>query len=205
MGKFPASLLSIVIQLYFIETIFADEQVRKVQEALYKRHLFYGDQNGEVTPALTHAVIRYQKLKGFHRTGRLDSETCASLGVTIVPVESASSATPFALADNGDLRGANGEALPNSGVTSAASNEFGSELPAAEQTEGALTAANDDVEPSTRERPASSPRSRVRSRRIQPRKETNPLVAAFRSIDHAIRILVGDPQPKKKRVIPSRL
>src|SRR2546423_1412568 len=46
MGKLPTSLLSIVFQLYLISSVFADDQVRKIQEELRKRHLFYGDITG---------------------------------------------------------------------------------------------------------------------------------------------------------------
>src|SRR3954447_20411907 len=65
MGKFLASLLSIVFQLFLIAPIFASDDVRKVQEELRKRHLFYGNPTGEITPSLTAAVARYQGIKVF--------------------------------------------------------------------------------------------------------------------------------------------
>src|SRR5207248_8823259 len=146
MGKFPASLLSIAFQLYLIESILADEQVRRAQEELHKRHLFYGDNTGEITPALTVAIKVYQQKKGFARTGRLDAETLASLGLTRPPEKSAPRDPPVVLADSGQLRDANGELLPAPPIAYRSS-----EVPLAESgatanaEEVAVTTAGDDV------------------------------------------------------------
>ena len=157
MGKVPTSLLSIVFHLYLIEAVFADEQVRKAQEELYKRHLFYGDITGEVSPALTIAI--------------------------------------------------NGEPLPDSVVAYRSSDDpyiqLTSSATNAEQV--ALVTAGDDATSLIKEQPIPNRHSRIRRRRVQPHKETNPLVLAFHTVDHAIRLLVGDTQPKKKRAVASRL
>src|SRR5437764_8605079 len=107
MGKFPASLLGVLFQLCVIETVFADEQVRRAQEELRKRHLFYGDTTGEISPALTVALSVYQKKKGFPRTGRLDSETLGSLGLMTASAKWPQFDLPFVFAASGELRGPN--------------------------------------------------------------------------------------------------
>src|SRR4051794_8643573 len=109
MGKFLTSLLSIVFQLCAFSYVLADEQVRQVQEALHKRHLFYGNPTGEMSPALSAAIAWYQEKKGFPPTGFIDMETCASLGVVRLVLFPAQ--TPFVVEHNGTVRGANGEPL----------------------------------------------------------------------------------------------
>jgi peptidoglycan hydrolase-like protein with peptidoglycan-binding domain len=207
MGKVPGSVLSIVFQLYLIEAVFADEQVRKAQEELYKRHLFYGVITGEVSPAFTVAISAYQQRKGFNATGTLDLETCASLGLMKSPVRSVAINPPLIFADGSELRGPNGEALPNSLVPYRSSDDPYVELTSspADPEQVALAAAGDDAAPVGKKRPMPSPHSRSRPRRVQPHKETNPLALAFHTVDHAIRSLVGDAQPKKKRAAASRL
>src|SRR3954464_11693961 len=103
MGRLPTSLLIIVFQLLVISYIRADEQVRQLQEQLQKRHLFFGNANGEFSPALTTALSRYQGKKGFPVTGRLDSDTCASLRIPQVGPYVAP--TPFVVAKTGEVRG----------------------------------------------------------------------------------------------------
>jgi hypothetical protein len=205
MGKAPASLLSIVFYLYLIEAVFADEQVRKVQEELRKRHLFYGAITGEVSPAFTVALSSYQQRKGFDPTGRLDLETCASLGLMKPPVQSVAVSAPLIFADGSELRGPNGEALPNLAVTDHLNRYVELTNSGVPPEEVALPAAGDDAALLTKKPPLPNARSRARPRRVQLHKETNPFVLAFHSVDHAIRLLVGDAQPKKKRAVASRL
>jgi hypothetical protein len=59
----------------------ANEQTRQVQEELRKRHLFYSDIDGQVTPNLTTALERYQERQHFAVTGVADDETLLSLGI----------------------------------------------------------------------------------------------------------------------------
>ena len=177
----------------------ADEHVRRAQEELRKRHLFFGETTGEVTPALTTALNLYQKKKGFAPTGRLDPETCASLG--LMKVSAQWPQTPFVVADAGNLRGANGEVLPAFLMFShPAADSAATGIPPL-----ALTLAEDDPAPVAQEKSASNGRARGRPRRIQPRKETNPLVLVFQSVDHAMKFLVGDTPPKRKRASANRL
>jgi peptidoglycan hydrolase-like protein with peptidoglycan-binding domain len=93
------------------DEIFADEQVRRVQEELRKRHLFYANPNGEKSPALSLAVRRYQQKKGFPATGVIDSVTLASLGISSAIPTAAT--TPAVVGKRGQVHGANGERLPN--------------------------------------------------------------------------------------------
>lgn len=202
MGKFTTSLLSIVFQLYALNSIFADEQVRQVQEALRQRHLFYGNPTGEMSPALSAAVAHYQGKKGFPRTGTIDVETCTSLGI-VRPLPVAAQ-TPFVVENNGAVRGANGETLPDSwpwpsdkypirfGLAGIEYDNFGRSLAAADIELKRNTVSRSKAGP---------PRTRARTR---PRKEGNPIVLAFRSLDHAVKFLFGDKEQKKKRTTPKR-
>jgi hypothetical protein len=65
----------------------ADELVRRVQEELRKRHLYFGDVDGRQTPETEAAIRRYQERKGFAGTGAATPETLRSLGLG--PVEDA--------------------------------------------------------------------------------------------------------------------
>jgi peptidoglycan hydrolase-like protein with peptidoglycan-binding domain len=59
----------------------ADETVRRVQEELRRRNLFFGDVDGQVTPQLVAAVRVYQEHKGFNPTGKIDEITARSLDI----------------------------------------------------------------------------------------------------------------------------
>jgi peptidoglycan hydrolase-like protein with peptidoglycan-binding domain len=206
MGKFTTALLSIVFQQYLISPILADAQVRKVQEELRKRHLFYGDITGEVSPALTSAISRYQEKKGFRRTGRLDSETCVSLGVVGTPPTPPPSTPSFVVAD-GDVRDANGEFLPNFLAADRSSGQPATEPEGgANETQriAALASAGDDAAALIKKQRPSNSHSRNRSRQAPPPKETNPFVLAFHTVDHALKLIVSDTQPKTKRVPAKR-
>jgi peptidoglycan hydrolase-like protein with peptidoglycan-binding domain len=111
MGKYLTSLLILASSVFLFDEIYADEQVRKVQEELYKRHLFYANADGEESRALSAAIKRYQEKKGFAPTGVIDFETLASLGI-VRPVPLVAS-TPVVVGYRGDVRGANGETLPS--------------------------------------------------------------------------------------------
>jgi peptidoglycan hydrolase-like protein with peptidoglycan-binding domain len=190
-----------------IESVFADEQVRRAQEELRKRHLFYGDITGEVTPTLTVAITAYQQTKGFTRSGQLDLETCASLGLMKMPVQLVTISPPLIFADGSELRGPNGEGLPDSLVAYRSSDDPYVELTSstADPEEVALVAAGNDAASLIKKRPIPNARSRARPHRVQPHKTTNPLELAFHTVDHAIRLLVGDAHPKKKRTVASGL
>src|SRR5438477_12342013 len=86
MGRFPTCLLVLGFQISLMSDIFADDQVRRVQEELRKRHLFYGEITGEISPSLTAAIGRYQERKGLARTGFIVLDNCISLGFTLRPL-----------------------------------------------------------------------------------------------------------------------
>jgi len=199
MGKCPTSLLVIVSQLCLISSIWADDQVRQLQEQLRKRNLFFGNADGEFSPALTHALSRYQSRKGFPVTGLLDPETSSSLGIR--PVTSYVAPTPFFVATTGDTRGMNGELLPGSTPLFTHAPDV-SELSSPRESD-----INGMPSSPAEERPASVPKVRragndrgsPASRRPATRRETNPFVLAYQTVDHALKAMFRDPHPRKKR------
>lgn len=270
MGKCLTSLLILAASLLWPNEIYADEQVRRVQEELRKRHLFYADANGEKGAALTLAIKRYQEKKGFSPTGAIDSVTLASLGIRTAPPVAA--ATPVVVGKRGQVHGANGEGLPHypsfPGPTHESGSKFdpaiigqdyidleladggrqgvrrpilgkrvrpmspGHELgapfeaafePASKQIQhatanpvwstlvlqpaagesGELDAFDDERIQQATVRPDR--RSHRRTRRVRPRKETNPFILTYQSVDRAIRSLFSDTQTKKKRSTVKRL
>jgi peptidoglycan hydrolase-like protein with peptidoglycan-binding domain len=198
MGKSRASLLAIVFQLFLATTVFADEGVRAIQEQLRKRHLFHGDITGETTPALTAAIRRYQELKGFPRTGLIDSETASSLGVT---GHAFPTVTPFVLDTQGGIRGANGEALPASLASHWSADEGSAQIEQEEANSDPLpvAATRTESENASRNKGAVKRSSPARTRLNRPRKDTNPFQGAWSTIDHAKKFLFGDVGAKKKR------
>lgn len=112
MGKCLASLVALAASLFLLNEVAADEQVRRVQEELRKRHLFYAEPNGQKGPALTVALRHYQAKKGFAPTGAIDPVTLASLGIS--PSRPFATTTPDTIAKRGQVYGANGERLPSS-------------------------------------------------------------------------------------------
>lgn len=270
MGKYLTSLLILTASLLLPDEIFADEQVRRVQEELRKRHLFYADANGESGPALTIAIKRYQERKGFRPTGAIDSVTLASLGIPTASPFAAT--TPVVVGKRGQVHGANGERLPNDPPLLWPREKRVSKFDPAINDRDYLELALIDFHPHGMQRrhssgkrvrltnftdhggaffeaafnspsqsilqasanPSSSPlalqpaaevsgefaiddervhqvtispgrRSYRRTRRVRPRKETNPFVRTYQSVDRAIRSLFGDTQTKKKRSIARRL
>jgi peptidoglycan hydrolase-like protein with peptidoglycan-binding domain len=199
MGKFPIALLIIVFQQSGVVSAPANEQVRRLQEELHKRHLFYGNLDGEFGPALVAALSRYQIKKGFPVTGALDSETGASLGIINLPPQAAP--TPFVVAKTGDVRGVNGELLPSLTplfaltTDSTVPGDFG-------PSEGQPIAPALPNQYAEEVRSAGKgPRQRTRNaaRETNSRRETNPFVLAYHSVDHAWKFLFRDPQARKKR------
>jgi hypothetical protein len=160
---------------------------------------------GQPSPALTRAVAHYQKKKGFACTGLLDPETCASLGIGDFTAAAAQS--PFVVADTGDLHGANGEVLPSFLVFSPPGTERATQvnLVSTDRRQIALSLAHNDTAVLPHEQRISNERSRSRPHRIQAQTETNPLVLAFNSMNRAVKLLVSDTQPKRKRVTTRRL
>jgi len=59
----------------------ADELTRRAQEELRRRHLYFGDIDGKRSAAFADVLRRYQERKGFDESGRVDSETAASLNI----------------------------------------------------------------------------------------------------------------------------
>jgi len=87
-----AILASLLAGLLGGGSAWADEQVRRVQEELRKRNLYFGEIDGKATPPFTAALQRYQRRKGFPAAGALDAQTLRSL--EIAPSEKADEAWP---------------------------------------------------------------------------------------------------------------
>ncbi|MFZ1217830.1 MAG: peptidoglycan-binding domain-containing protein [Chthoniobacterales bacterium] len=198
MGKFPIALLVTVSQLFVIGWIRADEQVRQIQEELLKRHLFFGNADGVLTPALVTALSRYQNKKGFPVTGLLDSQTCASLGIP--DINPRVPPTPFVVVQTGDVRGMNGELLPNSmplfvwtdaisRVDAQPIDNPSSAAPLAKKPEKDSQSAGKSVKS----------QARTSGRRAKPHRETNPFVLAYQTVDHALKAMFSDTPANKKR------
>jgi peptidoglycan hydrolase-like protein with peptidoglycan-binding domain len=200
MGKYLTSLLSIVVQLFLITSIFAGDDVRKVQEELRKRHLFSGNPNGQITPALTAAVARYQKIKGFSRTGIIDFQTRASLG--LVEPEPQTATTPIVFENWETVRGANGERIPPSPSWAWMVDEQAVEFERARNEESHAVAALAGTTVETTVPPVVPVKRHAlnRPRRIRPQKESNPFMLALHSVDRAIKYLRGESDSKKKRI-----
>src|SRR6266404_6762828 len=143
--KYPSSLLIMVSYLLTFSSLYGDEQMRQAQQELRKRHLFFGETTGESSPALTVAIGHYQKKKGFPCTGRLDEETCASLG--LVKIAAAPAQIAFVVANTGDLHGANGEALPRFLLLGSSGDERAThlELAATDRQQVAVSLARNDA------------------------------------------------------------
>lgn len=59
----------------------ADEQMRRVQEELRKRNLYFGDVDGRQTAETRGAIRRFQERKGFAATGELNADTLRSMDI----------------------------------------------------------------------------------------------------------------------------
>src|ERR1043166_9739628 len=71
--------------LFFVQLMQADEQVRRVQEELRKRNLYFGDIDGRKTPEFVGALRHYHERKGFAPSGNLDVSTLHSLELGPAP------------------------------------------------------------------------------------------------------------------------
>jgi peptidoglycan hydrolase-like protein with peptidoglycan-binding domain len=202
MGKVGPLLLAFAFQLLLTATVFAHDDVRKVQEELRKRHLFFGSINGQTSTALTAAIVSYQAKKGFPRTGLIDSQTLESLGL-VRPAPRVAGPV-FVVDDTEGIRGANGERLPLPVAWASVADERPIKL---EQASIAPDATALPLAPTAPKPIASAEISRKRSsagrvRRVPPRKETNPLALAYRTIE---KFFASDAEPKKKRSAAKRL
>ncbi|HEX8296994.1 MAG TPA: peptidoglycan-binding protein, partial [Chthoniobacteraceae bacterium] len=79
-----AKTLPILLVTLFLAAASAlgEEQVRRVQEELRKRNLYFGEIDGKRSSETLAALQRYQKRKGFPDSGEFDQETLRSLQLT---------------------------------------------------------------------------------------------------------------------------
>ena len=90
--KLKAILIPWLLVLLSWTAASGDEQVRRVQEELRKRNLYFADIDGKKSKEVTAAIRRYQERKGFTPTGELDGETLRSLD--LAPPEPVAEALP---------------------------------------------------------------------------------------------------------------
>ncbi len=81
MKKGIRCLVLLCLLVAALPVAWGDEEVRRVQEELRKRNLYFGDINGQKTPGLAEALKRYQARKGFTPSGAIDDVTAYSLNV----------------------------------------------------------------------------------------------------------------------------
>ena len=75
-------LLHLALMVVFLGLpALGDEQLRRVQEELRKRNLYFGDIDGRKTNETISAIRRYQERKGFPQTGDVDGPTLSSLNL----------------------------------------------------------------------------------------------------------------------------
>jgi peptidoglycan hydrolase-like protein with peptidoglycan-binding domain len=65
----------------------ADEQIRRIQEELRKRNLYFGEIDGQRTEEIARALQHFQRRKGFKPTGEPDGDTLAALNLTDAPAD----------------------------------------------------------------------------------------------------------------------
>jgi peptidoglycan hydrolase-like protein with peptidoglycan-binding domain len=79
--RHKAVLVLLLCSLFYSRGAFANEETRRVQEELRKRHLFFRDIDGRSSPEFAAALKRYQARQGFAVTGLPDETTLYSLGI----------------------------------------------------------------------------------------------------------------------------
>ncbi len=85
----PRNLLCLLLLALLVPShLRAAEPIRRVQEELRRRNLFFGDIDGRASPELAAALRLYQTHKGFEPTGKMDAVTARSLQIDLGPVTS---------------------------------------------------------------------------------------------------------------------
>ena len=79
----PAKILVTLVSTMFLAGVasHADEQIRRVQEELRKRNLYFGEIDGRNSKQVAGALRRYQQQKGFTPTGECDANTLRALQI----------------------------------------------------------------------------------------------------------------------------
>jgi len=219
MGKGLAALLIAATELFLAHSAVAHEQTRRVQEQLRYRHLYYGNPNGEYTPELRAALKRYQARKGLEATGLIDSDTLdvrffeqEQIKISLPPFEADQLRLGYDPAEILALRQCRHDGIPpfQTGFnlvdepTCCAALGCGGVSVALQSPDAAAWqfAANPDGQLG----PAGSKanRSHRRGRHLLARKETNPIILAYNSVNRAMHSFFGDSSRKKKRVASRR-
>jgi peptidoglycan hydrolase-like protein with peptidoglycan-binding domain len=67
--------------------VLGNEQVRRVQEELRKRNVYFGEVDGRKTDETERAIRRYQQRQGFPLSGEADAATLRSLNIPLSPAK----------------------------------------------------------------------------------------------------------------------
>src|SRR5207253_7032988 len=73
--------IAILILLASVGSLWADQAIQNVQQALKDQGFYYGEITGDKNADTTAAIRRYQIRNGLQITGELNEETLKSLGV----------------------------------------------------------------------------------------------------------------------------
>lgn len=80
-------VLSLAALLLASGLVLGNEQVRRVQEELRKRNVYFGEVDGKKTDETERAIRRYQQRQGFPQTGSADEATLRSLNIPLSPMK----------------------------------------------------------------------------------------------------------------------
>jgi peptidoglycan hydrolase-like protein with peptidoglycan-binding domain len=80
-------ILALLVLLLAGGVVLGNEQIRRVQEELRKRNVYFGEVDGRKTDETERAIRRYQQRQGFPQTGAADESTLRSLNIALGPVK----------------------------------------------------------------------------------------------------------------------
>lgn len=113
--------------------------------------------------------------------------------------------TPFVVVQTGDVRGMNGELLPNSmplfAWTDAVSRVDAQPIDNSSSAAALAKKPEKDFQSAGK---SVKPQARTSGRRAKPHRETNPFVLAYQTVDHALKAMFSDTQANKKRAPKKR-
>jgi peptidoglycan hydrolase-like protein with peptidoglycan-binding domain len=107
--------IAILILLASIGSVWADQAIQNVQQALKDQGFYYGEITGTKDADTTAAIRRYQIRNGLQITGDLNEETVKSLGVSSSGAREIAKTSPTpvpATPDTSELRAERRESVP---------------------------------------------------------------------------------------------
>src|SRR5438477_4549225 len=86
--------LAVLVLLAAVGSLWADQAIQNVQQALKDEGFYYGEVTGTKDADTTAAIRRYQIRNGLQITGEISDETLKSLGVDASGVHAVVKASP---------------------------------------------------------------------------------------------------------------